>query len=102
MPNDAFDFRVGSAYELPIEDDSVDLAICQCVLMHLEDPMKAVSEMKRATKKVDKLSPWSLAMRVCLSLTRLLRKWATQLTSVRDFCVGDAEKAWKKETRQRR
>lgn len=51
LPNHVFDFRVGNAYELPIDDESVDLAICQCVLMHLEDPMKAVSEMKRATKK---------------------------------------------------
>jgi len=46
-----FDFRVGSAYELPVDSDSVDLAICQCVLMHLEDPAKAVSEMRRVTRK---------------------------------------------------
>lgn len=42
LPNHVFDFRVGNVYELPIEDKSVDLAICQCVLMHLEDPMRAV------------------------------------------------------------
>jgi SAM-dependent methyltransferase len=37
-------------YELPVESNSVDLAICQCLLMHLENPMKAISEMQRATK----------------------------------------------------
>jgi ubiquinone/menaquinone biosynthesis C-methylase UbiE len=45
-----FDFRVGSAYELPVDSDSVDLAICQCVLMHLDDPVKAVSEMRRVAR----------------------------------------------------
>lgn len=51
FPNHAFDFRVGNAYELPVESDSVDLAICQTVLMHLEEPAKAISEMMRVTKK---------------------------------------------------
>lgn len=46
-----FDFRVGSAYELPVDSDAVDLSICQTLLMHLEEPMKAVSEMRRVTKK---------------------------------------------------
>jgi len=46
-----FDYRVGSVYELPVEAESVDLSICQCLLMHLEEPLKAVLEMRRATKK---------------------------------------------------
>jgi SAM-dependent methyltransferase len=51
FPNHAFDFRVGNAYELPVESESVDLTICQCVLMHLEEPLKALHEMQRVTKK---------------------------------------------------
>jgi len=47
----AFDYRVGSVYELPVDSDSVDLSICQCVLMHLENPVKALSEMRRVTKE---------------------------------------------------
>jgi ubiquinone/menaquinone biosynthesis C-methylase UbiE len=45
-----FDFRVGDAYDLPVDSNSVDLSICQTLLMHLEDPMKAISEMRRVTK----------------------------------------------------
>lgn len=49
--NYVFDYRVGSAYELPLASDSVDFSICQCLLMHLDDAAKAVSEMQRVTKK---------------------------------------------------
>lgn len=44
------DFRVGNAYELPAEDNSVDLSICQTLLMHLNEPLKGIAEMKRVTK----------------------------------------------------
>ena len=47
----SFDFRVGNAYSLPVESDHVDLAICQTVLMHLDEPQKAIAEMRRVTKK---------------------------------------------------
>lgn len=47
----AFDFRVGSALDLPVESESVDLSICQFLLMHLEEPLKAVAEMQRVTRK---------------------------------------------------
>lgn len=46
-----YDFRVGDAYELPVESDSVDLAICQALLMHLDSPETAIDEMKRVTKR---------------------------------------------------
>jgi ubiquinone/menaquinone biosynthesis C-methylase UbiE len=45
-----FDFRVGDAYDLPVNSNTVDLSICQTLLMHLEEPMKAISEMQRVTK----------------------------------------------------
>ena len=44
------DFRVGNAYELPIGDNSVDLSICQTLMMHLEEPLKGIKEMQRVTK----------------------------------------------------
>jgi ubiquinone/menaquinone biosynthesis C-methylase UbiE len=50
-PNHAFDYRVGSAYDLPVDSDTADLAVCQCMLMHLDNPKKAIDEMQRATKK---------------------------------------------------
>lgn len=46
-----FNFRVGSAYELPVNSDAVHLSICQTLLMHLDEPIKAVSEMRRVTKE---------------------------------------------------
>jgi ubiquinone/menaquinone biosynthesis C-methylase UbiE len=45
------DYRVGNAYELPLKEDSVDFSICQTLLMHLEEPLKAISEMRRVTRK---------------------------------------------------
>ena len=44
------DFRVGNAYELPVSDNSIDLSICQTVLMHLDDPIKGIREMQRVAK----------------------------------------------------
>lgn len=46
-----YDFRVGDAYDLPVQSDCVDLAICQALLMHLDSPERAVAEMKRVTRK---------------------------------------------------
>lgn len=44
------EFRVGNAYKLPLDDDSVDLSICQTLLMHLDEPLRSIEEMKRVTK----------------------------------------------------
>jgi ubiquinone/menaquinone biosynthesis C-methylase UbiE len=43
-------FRVGDAYELPIDDNSVDWAMCQTLLMHLERPNDALAEMVRIVR----------------------------------------------------
>ncbi|CUM64618.1 uncharacterized protein PRCAT00002226001 [Priceomyces carsonii] len=48
IPN--VDFRLGSAYELPFEDDTFDLVFCHQVLLHLQDPLAGLKEMKRVTK----------------------------------------------------
>lgn len=45
------DFRVGNAYELPFDDAMFDLSVCQTLLMHLDEPIKAIYEMKRVVKK---------------------------------------------------
>jgi len=40
----------GDAHSLPLEDDSFDLVTCQTLLMHCQDPLKAVREMVRIAK----------------------------------------------------
>lgn len=41
----------GNVYEMKYKDNSFDLSICTEVLEHLEDPKKAVGEIRRVTKK---------------------------------------------------
>jgi ubiquinone/menaquinone biosynthesis C-methylase UbiE len=43
-------YRVGDVYKLPLEDRYADLTCCRTLLMHLPDPVKAVTEMVRVTK----------------------------------------------------
>jgi len=43
-------FQVGDAYNLDLEDNSFDLVMCQTLLMHLDKPIKAITEMKRILK----------------------------------------------------
>jgi SAM-dependent methyltransferase len=43
-------FKKGDAYALPLPDDFADLVMCQTLLIHLENPEKALSEMIRVTK----------------------------------------------------
>lgn len=43
-------FIAGDAHKLPFPSDSVDWAICQTLLMHLEKPQSALAEMVRVVK----------------------------------------------------
>jgi len=43
-------FVRGSAYELPVADDTADRTLCQTLLMHLAEPERAVSELVRVTR----------------------------------------------------
>lgn len=45
-----YEFIEGSVYDVSKTENSYDLAICHAVMMHLEDPEKAVREMIRVTK----------------------------------------------------
>ncbi len=49
FPN--LNIKQGSVYELPYKDNSFDLIICTEVLEHLEEPIKALKEMLRVSKK---------------------------------------------------
>lgn len=43
-------FRAGSVYKLPFSDKSFDTVLCSEVLEHLEDPNRAVGELKRVAR----------------------------------------------------
>lgn len=44
-------FRTGSVYKLPFSDKSFDLVVCSEVLEHLDEPLKALQELKRVSRK---------------------------------------------------
>jgi SAM-dependent methyltransferase len=44
------EFRHGDACRLPFDDDSFDVVTCQTVLMHVDDPLAALREMRRVTR----------------------------------------------------
>ncbi|KAL6454367.1 SPAC1B3.06c Uncharacterized methyltransferase C1B3.06c [Candida maltosa Xu316] len=43
-------FQYGSIYKLPFEDNSFDLVHAHQVVIHLQDPVKALKELQRVTK----------------------------------------------------
>lgn len=49
--NASIKFKQGDAENLPFKDNTFDVVTCQTVLIHLKNPLKALSEMKRVLKK---------------------------------------------------
>ena len=43
--------REGSVYELPYEDNAFDVVLCSEVLEHLEDPERALAEIRRVARR---------------------------------------------------
>lgn len=41
---------IGTAYDIPVEDDSFDSLLCTEVLEHLEEPSRAIAECRRVLK----------------------------------------------------
>ncbi|OFZ25040.1 MAG: hypothetical protein A2381_13280 [Bdellovibrionales bacterium RIFOXYB1_FULL_37_110] len=44
------EFIQGDVYKIPLPDNSVDMVMCQTLLMHLKNPEHALAEMKRILK----------------------------------------------------
>jgi ubiquinone/menaquinone biosynthesis C-methylase UbiE len=44
-------FDIGNIDDMKYDDGSFDLSFCNFVLMHVNDPVRSVSELKRVTKK---------------------------------------------------
>ncbi len=45
------DFREGSIFKLPFEDEAFDITYCHQVLIHISNPWDALREMLRVTKR---------------------------------------------------
>jgi SAM-dependent methyltransferase len=43
-------YKLGDAYKIPFESDRADLTCCRTLLIHLQDPIRAIREMTRVTK----------------------------------------------------
>jgi ubiquinone/menaquinone biosynthesis C-methylase UbiE len=52
---DRVEFRIGDAENIPLEDDSVDIAIGNMILHHCPDPQRAIMEMARVLRPGGKL-----------------------------------------------
>ncbi|MET3125471.1 SAM-dependent methyltransferase [Arcicella rosea] len=48
--SDKFKFIKADAHDIPLPSNSFDIVTCQTVLMHLHNPLKCLSEMKRLIK----------------------------------------------------
>lgn len=60
--------KKGNIYDLPYKDETFDLVICTEVLEHLDEPKKALQELRRVSKKYLILSvpnePWFTFQRI--------------------------------------
>src|SRR5690606_9805428 len=45
-----FKFIEGDAHEIPFDDGVMDLSFCQTLLIHVDDPIQVLNEMKRITR----------------------------------------------------
>ena len=57
-PDVSFHFEEGDAHDLPFANEQMDLALCQTLLIHVEDPYRVIKEMMRSTRE----GGWVVAM----------------------------------------
>jgi len=82
--------QTGSVYALPYADNFFDLVICSEVLEHLEEPEKALKELKRVSKKYVLLSvpnePW---FRISSLISgKYLKTWGNHPEHVQNWTAG--------------
>jgi len=81
IKRDSVEFLVGDVYALPLPDNSVDFVMCQTLLMHLEEPEKAIAEMKRIVK------PGGIV--ICMEPDNLSNSMKVSYNSVNQFSVEE-------------
>ncbi|MCI9045970.1 MAG: methyltransferase domain-containing protein [Hungatella sp.] len=88
--NKRIHFVQGDIYEMPFEDLSFDIVICTEVLEHLEDPEKAVLELKRLAREYILLTvpnePW-FCMGNLIALKNVSR-WGNPVDHINHWTFG--------------
>ena len=86
--------KEGSAYKLPFKDNTFDLVLCLEVLEHLEDPLKAFSEVVRVSKKNCIISvpnePWFRGANFIRG--KNLIKWGNDIEHIQHWSVRSFKK----------
>ncbi len=94
-------YRKGDVYNTPLEDEYADLTCCRTLLSHLQDPLRAVREMTRITKKRGLVAAMELGnvnsfydpeneefTELSYEMNRALSKGVRKLEG-KDFQIGD-------------
>lgn len=92
--NPELNFQVESIYELPDTDNSYDLVFCMEVMEHLENPQKALQELKRITSKYVVISTpkeplWRIAN---MARGKYLRDWGNTPGHINHWSTTELEK----------
>ncbi len=98
--------KQGDIYELPYKANSFDIVLCMEVLEHLEDPEKALKELKRVSKKYILLSVPNEPIFTLANLIRgkNLTRWGNDIEHIQhwtsfsfeQFVAGDGFEKTKK------
>ena len=85
------DFQVGSAYDLPFEENSFDMVLGAEILEYLHDPQKALREMYRVTRRHVLLSVPKQPQWRAMNMVRLayLDHFGSHPGHVQSFNKGD-------------
>jgi ubiquinone/menaquinone biosynthesis C-methylase UbiE len=84
-------FKRSDAYHLKLPSNSFDVTFCRLLLMHLDNPLIAVREMRRVTKPGGKVGAWEIDDGVSLTypelpkgdeVSRKIKSWLKENYSV--------------------
>lgn len=85
--------KQGSAYKLPYKANSFDLVLCMEVLEHLDDPKKALQELKRVSKKYIVLSVPNEPLFMLANFVRgkNVSRWGNDIEHINHWSGGSFE-----------
>lgn len=92
--NPTIAIKKGTIYDLPYKANSFDLVLCTEVLEHLEDPKRALAELKRVANRYILLSvpnePWFMLGNFLRG--KNLRRWGNDIEHINHWSAQKFEK----------